>query len=189
MGSSSSRKSGQGQAQPLLHAQGEGLELFPARLLQVHQPEHFVHTALAGDAPLNAVVLQVLLCGQVGVEAGGLHHGAGTGAHFAQRPRLGGAEEGELSLRGRGLGGDHADDGGLARAVAAHQAVYLPLFNVQVYTVHHGGLAVFLGQVPGNQNALCHCGINLSFMEERPSVLLDCDASITASQQFAFKQT
>ena len=140
---------GQGQAQPLLHAQGEVLEgLFPCGG-QIHLLQHLVHHPPAGNAPLEAVVLQVLPRRQVGVEARGLHHGPGAGAGPGQGllPRL--AEQGELPLGGGRLGRHHPDDGGLARPVAAHQAVNLPLGNGQVGVIHRQVVPVPLGQPLG----------------------------------------
>ena len=94
-------------------------------------------------------ILPELLPFVVGVEAGGLHHGPGAGAGPGQGllPRL--AEQGELPLGGGRLGRHHPDDGGLARPVAAHQAVNLPLGYGQVGVIHRQVVPVPLGQPLG----------------------------------------
>ena len=140
---------GQGQAQPLLHAQGEGLELLFPRVRQPHLLQGLVHALLSGNAPLDAVVLQVLPGGEVGVKGGDLHHGSGAGAGPGQGGGGGGPEQGDLPGGGVGLAGDEADEGGLARPVAAHQPENLPLFHGQGGVIQGQSVAVPAGQVPG----------------------------------------
>ena len=72
----------QGKAQALLHTQREVLELLFSRPLQPDLLEHLIHAGIAGDAPLDAVILQILSGGEIGVEAGSLHHGPGASAHL-----------------------------------------------------------------------------------------------------------
>lgn len=153
---------GEGQPKPLLHAQGEGLEFFLPGPGEADQLQRLVHAAPAGDAPLDAVVLQILFGGEIGVEGGGLHHDAGAAPRPVQGGGGGGAEEGQLSGGGPGLAGDQPDQGGLARAVPAHQAEDLPLFHRQAGPVQGQGPAIPAGQLPGPQDQFRH-SVHLSF--------------------------
>lgn len=131
MGSSSSSQVGpvhqrQRQPQALLHAQREVFELLLPGTGQPHIFQRLLRHMPAGDAPLEAVIFQVLTGSQVGVKTGRLHHDAGALAHLAQLPLPGGPEQLDLPVGGDGLGCDHTDYGGFARTVAAHQAVDLP---------------------------------------------------------------
>ena len=159
----------QGQPQPLLHAQGEVLEGLLPRARQIHLLQHLVHHPPAWNAPLDAVILQVLPGGQVGIEAGRLHHGPGAGPHFGQLPFPGGAKQGNLPLRRYRLGRHHPNDRGLARAVAAHQPINLPLLDGQLHMVHRQMIAIALGQPAGHQYLICHLA---------SAFLIDLDASI-----------
>ena len=142
---------GQGQPQPLLHPQGEGLELLGPGGGQIHQLQHLVHRLPAGYAPLEAVVLQILPGGEEGGEGGDLDHGPGAGPLgpevLARR-----AEQLQLAPGGGGLAGGHPHEGGLARPVAAHQPVDIPPAYHQVQPVQGLAGSVGLTQAVGRQH-------------------------------------
>ena len=107
-------------------------------------------------APLTAVILQVLLGGEVGIKAGDLHHGPGTGPGLLQLPLPYGPKKLYLSGGGHRLGRCHPYDSGLARAVAAHKTVDLPLGNGQIHMVYRQMTAVAFCQATGHQYVFCH---------------------------------
>ena len=158
----------QRQAKALLHTQRKMLERLGPGIRQSGRLQRLVHRVPARDAPLNAVILQILPGVQIGVETGGLHHGPGVGAHAGVLPLALGPEEGDLPLGGRGLSRDHPDDGGLSGAVASDQAVDLSPFQVQIDMIRGQRVAIALGKAPGRQYLFCHRGINPSFLIVMP---------------------
>ena len=137
----------QGQAKALLHAQGEGLKLLFPCVGEVHQLQGLIHAVFARDAPLDAVVLQILPGGEVWVEGGNLHHGAGAAAGAVQSGVGGLPKQGDLAGGGNTLAGDQADEGSFARAVSAYQAKDLALLYRDAGPVQGQGVAVAPGQL------------------------------------------
>ena len=171
---------GQRQPQALLHPQGKLLELLFAGVVEAHLLQSAVHTGLPGDPPLAAVILQVLPRRQIGVKAGDLHHGPDPGPGGGDPLLTGLSEELDLPGGGHGLGGQHADDRGLARAVAPHQAVDLPFFDIEVHALHRRSAAVLFGQCAGHQYGFRHMASAFLFW--------DHDASIGDSQQIPLNE-
>ena len=70
----------QGQAQRCFMPREKVLNFFFPVSVSRTCSRGLVHALFSGDAPLDAVVLQVLAGGEVGVEGRDLHHGPGAGA-------------------------------------------------------------------------------------------------------------
>ena len=117
--------------------------------METHSLQSLVHHVGSGNPALEAVILQIVMSRQIGVEAGNLHHCPGAGPHPAQLSRRSGTEKLNLSGGYGSLGRHHTDDGRLSSAVPAHQAVNLPLFQCDIHSVHRRMLAISLGQPAG----------------------------------------
>ena len=143
---------GQCQPQPLLHAQGECLELLFPRVRQIHLLQHLVHHMLPGDTPLQAVILQVFPRGEEGGEGGDFNHDPGAGALLPHvLPRC--AEQLHLAPAGLGLARDHPHQGGLACPVAAHQAIDIPPAHLHVHPVQGPARAIGLLEAVGRHHS------------------------------------
>ena len=128
--------------------------LFLPGVGEAHQLQQPVDAPVLRQAQHPVLELQVLLCGHVRVEGGGLHHRAHPPPcpveGLVPQPR---PVQGVVPGGGLLQAANHPDEGGLARAVFAHQAVDGPLGHVHVYVFQGGKAPVALAQPMGLQ----HC--------------------------------
>ena len=136
-------RQGHGDAQALLHAQGEVPGLFLPRVLQPHQLQKLRDAVVAGHAQHPELLLQIVLGGEVQVDGGRLHHRAHAAADLGDLlPGAVRAVE-EITARRGGLqAADHPDQGGFTCPVPAHKAVNTALGHVHGEVVQ--GLEVFI---------------------------------------------
>ena len=101
------------------------------------------------------LLFQILLRRHGEVDGGGLHHGPHAAAGAGDVPAgVGASVELEAPAGGLLQAADEADEGGLARPVAAHEAVDGPLFHVHCQPLQGLGGLVVLGQVIRLQNEI-----------------------------------
>ncbi len=136
------------QAQTLLHAHGQVLARAVPRVGKAHLLEHPAGRVLAGHALLDAAALQVPLHAQVRVEARLLDYAADARPLALELSGRVLAEEPDLAHRGERQAAEELEQGGLPRAVVAHQAEHLPAPHGHAHVVERGEAAVALGEPP-----------------------------------------
>ena len=146
---------GDGDAQALTHAQGELPHPLAARVGQADEPEQLVLQRRRRDAADDAVQVEIVTGAHAQLQAGGLDEAAqapqvvlGRAAAVAR----GVAEELDLAVGGRHQAADHAHEGGLARAVAADEAVDATALQAHVEILDGGPAPVALGERAGSQH-------------------------------------
>ena len=129
------------------------LRLFLPRIFQAHQLQKLRDAVEGGQSQNEILLAQVVLSGHIQIDGGGLHHRA----HPAAGPddvsvTVFGAVQGKTAGGGLLQSADQADQGCLARAVAAHKAVDGALGNVHGQTAQGFEVAVLLSEILGGQN-------------------------------------
>ena len=111
-------------AQPLAHAQGEVFCLFPPGIRKPHQLKELWDAGIGGKSQGTVLHLEIFLGAEIEIDGRRLHHGAHPAAGGDDGAvSVGDAVDGILPGGGRLQAADQADEGGLAGAVFAHQAV------------------------------------------------------------------
>ena len=145
-----------------LHAAGEVVHVRVRAVVQLEQFERLVDALahlLAVQPEVAGVDLEVLAHEQVGVEVVVLGHDAQHGLHLARGFGHAHARHAQLAARHRRSRRDHADGGGLARAVGAEHAEALPLVDGEVDAVHGDEIAVVLDEAARLDEGGCHVGV------------------------------
>ena len=137
-----------GDAEPLLHAEGEVARLLFARVRKAHEREQLVYALKARQAEDAVLLPEILPRAHVEIDARRLHHRAHAAAG---EPDVAAGELPAVDAVSAGCGplkpADEADERGLARAVAAHDAVDGALRYVHAQPAESPGLAVALDKV------------------------------------------
>ena len=160
---------GQPHPQPLLHAHGVVLR----RLLflggESHRFQDFIHLPFrAVQPPQRCVQQQVFPPALVGVKSRLLNECPHPATDHSVPNGL--AEYRGLSLGGPDQAAQELQGGGLARAVAANEAIDVPLLHLQIQVVHRPFILVALGQA----RCLYHRHTKASFFVCRPSLTGKC---------------
>ncbi len=138
-----------GNAEPLAHAHGVRGDLVAGALRQSDPGQRRRDPLVGSAAPGRGQQAEVLLAGQVGVEAGLVDDGADPGQGRAALGRDGFSEERHRAVVGFGQAEQSADQGGLACAVRPEVAEGGAAGHEQFHAVDGGGGAEALGQAVG----------------------------------------